>query len=399
MDGVSSLPARMAELDDLHTLRQLVAAAESDVVERKRTADVATLGKVVSAFANTNGGWLLLGVDDDGSIVGWRPKGRAHPRDWLRDVLDKVLDPLPHFEAGLFEVEGKPLGVVRVRARRRAGAALVVEAAFIEGTGEVFARRNGQTRRLTGSEVREMMVRARDGIGGAAARLGDRTKALDAAIALDAPRESTAMAGRALASIVRISPAEVSAGYTEWVYSAEALARSQSFVRSAARSLNDRDWCTPPEPPPVRTTAGGHVAAAEWDGRIVREVSVAWDRSGIGGVRFAGERPDDSGVFYLLSHQIRDRWLVMALDYVFESLGEAGAIGPAALRWDLYGVRGADVTTVRNGNVVAAHGVIPAHYNNMVAIDAEVEVGATPPHDAARILWQQLERLSGAQQT
>ncbi len=380
----------MADLDDPQTLRELVAAAETDVVERKRTADAATLGKVVSAFANTNGGWLLLGVDDDGSLVGWRPKGRAHPRDWLRDVLDNVLDPVPHFEAGLFEVEGTPLGVVRVPRSS-------LKPHFIDGTGEVFARRNGQTRRLTGSEVREMMVRACGGIDGAAARFGDRTKALDVAIALDAPRGSTAMPGRALASIIRISPAEVSAGFADWVYSAEAFARSHSFVRSAARSLNDRDWCTPPEPPPARTTAGGHVAAAEWQGRIVREVAAAWDRSGIGGVRFAGERPDDSGVFHLLSHQVRDSWLVMALDYAFECLGEAGAVGPAALRWDLYGVRGADVTTVRNGNVVAAQGVIPAHYNNMVAIDAEVDVGVTPADDAAGLLWQQLERLSGAQ--
>jgi hypothetical protein len=380
----------LADLRDPQVLHQLLGTAESDLVERKRTADARTLAKVVSAFANANGGWVLLGVEDDGSLSGWRPKGRAHPRDWLRDVLDNMLDPLPQFEAELFDFEGTSVGVVRVLRSS-------LKPHFIDGTGEVFVRRNGQTRRLTGSEVREMMLQTDGSIEAAAGRFGDRNKALDVAIALDAPRESTAMPGRALASILRISPVETSAGFTEWVYSPEAFARSHSFVRSAARSLNDRDWRTPPEPPPARTTAGGHLAAAEWDGRILREVAVAWDRSGIGGVRLAGERPDDSGVFYLLSDQVRDTWLAMKLRYVFACVLEAGAVGPAALRRDLYGVRGADVTTVVNDRVVAAQGVIPAHYNNMVAIDAEVDLGVTSADDVAGLLWQQLERLSGAQ--
>ena len=94
---------------------------------------------------------------------------------------------------------------------------------------------------------------------------------------------------------------------------------------------------------------------------------------------------------------MRDRWLVPALEYLFESLGEAEAFGPAAVRWDLYGVRGADVTTVRDGNVVAAQGVIPPHYDNMVAVDAEVDVGVSSPNEVASTLWTALERLAGAQ--
>src|SRR4051794_15760316 len=96
----------MADLSDARALRELVAAPESESVERKRSADAMTLAKVVSAFANTSGGWLLLGVDDDGTLPGWRPKGTAHPRDWLRDVLENILDPLPNFEAELFEIDG-----------------------------------------------------------------------------------------------------------------------------------------------------------------------------------------------------------------------------------------------------------------------------------------------------
>ena len=50
------VPSRVADLKDPEMLRDLLASSESHVVERKRAADVATLAKVVSAFANTNGG-------------------------------------------------------------------------------------------------------------------------------------------------------------------------------------------------------------------------------------------------------------------------------------------------------------------------------------------------------
>lgn len=388
---MGSVPSRVADLKDPEMLRDLLASPESHVVERKRAADVATLAKVVSAFANTNGGWLLLGVNDDGTLAGWHPKGNAHPRDWLRDVLDNAVDPLPHFESELFEVDGTTIGIVRVP---RSSAA----PHFIDATGEVFERRNAQTKRAKSAQVRQMTLRGGQGSDVAIARLDNRKTALDLSVAIDAPRESTSMHPRALASIVRVSLVETSDGFRDWVHSAEAFARSHAFVWSAARAMNDRDWCAPPQPPPARTTAGGHIAAAEWDGRMLREVNVAWDRVGLGGVRFAGERPDDSGIFYLLSNEVRDRWLVIGLEYIFDTLDEAGAFGPAVLRWDLYGIRGADVTTVRDRNVVAAQGVIPPHYDNRIVIDIEVDIGAGAASDVASQLWQQLERLSGAEQ-
>ena len=387
--SMGEVPSRVADLKDPDVLRALLSCPESDVVERKRAADVATLAKVVSALANTNGGWLLLGVDDDGALVGWHPNGRAHPRDWLRDVLDNALDPVPHFEAELFDVDGTTIGIVRVP---RSSAA----PHFIEASGEVFERRNAQTKRATSRQVRQLMLRGSEGTDVALARLDDRKIAPDLTIALDAPRQSTSMHARALASIIRVSLVETSDGFRDWVHSTEAFARSRTFVWSAARAMNDRDWCAPPQPAPARTTAGGHIAAAEWDGRILREINVAWDRVGLGGVRLAGERPDDSGIFYLLSNEVRDRWLVTGLEYIFGALDEAGALGLAVLRWDLYGIRGADVTTVRDRNVVAAQGVIPSHYNNMIKLDTQVDIGVTGASEAADQLWRLLELLSGA---
>ncbi len=244
-----------------------------------------------------------------------------------------------------------------------------------------------------------MSLRGDDARERALARLNDRQAAVDAAVALHAPRESNAMQARALASIVRVSLLETSEGFSSWVHTTEALRASEEFVRTAAQEMNDRglDWFEPPRPQAARTTAGGHVAAASWDGRILKEVGIAWDRGGIGGVRFAGSRPDDSGVYYLLSVEARDGWVRTAVRYLLTSFLQAGAFGPAVVRWDLYGIRGADVKTLRDGNVVAAQGVIPQHYNNMVALDTDIDLGETTAENAATDLWQQLERLAGAQ--
>jgi hypothetical protein len=228
----------LTELSEPAILRELVSMPEGDMVERKRSADHNTLAKAVSGFANASGGWLLLGIDDDGGLVGWQPSGRAHIRDWLRDVLDNYLDPLPHFEAKVFVLDKAEVGVVRVP---RSAAA----PHFMKLTGEVFERRNGQTRRASPARARQLLLRG-DGGGHDAARtrLDDRQVALDFAMALDAPRESRAMHALALASIVRISLIEPSDVLTAWVHDTEAMRASETHQdrrqTPAPRTLEDR---------------------------------------------------------------------------------------------------------------------------------------------------------------
>jgi Putative DNA-binding domain len=379
------------ELKHETALRELVGMPENHRVERKRSADSTTLAKVVSGFANASGGWLLLGVDDDGAVVGWQPAGRAHFRDWLRDVLDNHLDPVPHFDADTFDLDGTQIGIVRVPRS--------VSAPHFMPTGEVYERRNGQTRRASAARVRELTLREADGgLNAARGRLDDRLVALDLAIALDAPRESRAMDARALASIVRISLTESSASLAAWAHSAEAMQASEAFVLAVPQTLNQhgRDWFDPPRPLPAAVTAGGHTARAEWDGRIVKESGVGWDLNGVGGVRLAGMRPDASGVYYLLSDEVRDGWLSVGLEYLLGTLESIGAFGTAIVRWDLYGIRQADVIGVNANNVVVSRGAIPPHYNNMVALDTQIEVGSADATETAAELWLQLERLAGS---
>lgn len=54
------------------------------------------------------------------------------------------------------------------------------------------------------------------------------------------------------------------------------------------------------------------------------------------------------------------------------------------------------MTTVRDRNVVAAQGVIPSHYNNMIKLDTQVDIGVIGAAEAADQLWPLLELLSGA---
>ena len=70
--------------------------------------------RMVASFANMLGGWLLIGVDDDGQVVGYTPPGTADLQDYLRDLLRAQVDPMPPFAAITMQVDGTTIGVVRV---------------------------------------------------------------------------------------------------------------------------------------------------------------------------------------------------------------------------------------------------------------------------------------------
>jgi hypothetical protein len=73
---------------------------EQDFFERKGArlledngSFLAAVAKACSAFANSGGGSLLIGVEDDGSITGVDPhKGREPLRDWLEQKIPNLLD-------------------------------------------------------------------------------------------------------------------------------------------------------------------------------------------------------------------------------------------------------------------------------------------------------------------
>jgi Putative DNA-binding domain len=98
---------------DAAAVAALIAAGET-VVERKETVPSDGLGASVAAYANSGGGWILLGVSNSGDSAGWTPPGRSEVHDWLRNHLRDAIDPLPDFNCKSVEYAGKPIVALRI---------------------------------------------------------------------------------------------------------------------------------------------------------------------------------------------------------------------------------------------------------------------------------------------
>jgi hypothetical protein len=115
----------------------------------------------VASFANMLGGWLLLGVNNDGTVVrgeqgnpiGYRPPGRADLQDHIRQLLGPQVDPLPPFAAVTVEYDGAPIGVVRVAESS--------DTPHVTSKGVIYQRTPGGKEPVT--EARDILALARRG--------------------------------------------------------------------------------------------------------------------------------------------------------------------------------------------------------------------------------------------
>ncbi len=83
-------------------LQMLVAQGEGLHLEfKQKLPDWPKLMREIVAFANTEGGTLLIGVDDDGTISGLKDPREIeealvlHLQEWIRPSLDLLLDVVP----------------------------------------------------------------------------------------------------------------------------------------------------------------------------------------------------------------------------------------------------------------------------------------------------------------
>lgn len=70
-----------------------------------------SFAETVAAFANGGGGAILVGIDDDGTTIGWRTQ---KPRDRVTDIVAGFVEETPVFHVDEIRIEGKPIVVVRV---------------------------------------------------------------------------------------------------------------------------------------------------------------------------------------------------------------------------------------------------------------------------------------------
>ena len=114
-DWMAPKSIRQMSVADLNEegLVRLIDHGETLFVERKEKEPADGIGVPVASFANTLGGWLLIGVGDKGEIKGFDP-GRGDFTDKVRHKLRTQIEPLPPFAATVLPLDGKQIGVIRV---------------------------------------------------------------------------------------------------------------------------------------------------------------------------------------------------------------------------------------------------------------------------------------------
>lgn len=147
-------------------------------VERKRQLpDREPLAAAVASLANSEGGWLLIGVDDDGQVPGL-PAMAAELQDHLRHLLTGQVDPLPNFVARRASHDGVDIGVVRVYASSDTPH-------LCTHNGAIYLRDPGGRRGIASRyELDRLVARGAGSSHGAAARMA---RAAVIPVALEAP--------------------------------------------------------------------------------------------------------------------------------------------------------------------------------------------------------------------
>jgi len=98
-----------------HEVEELLSAGESLTVEFKRDVDDNELIELVVCLANGEGGWLLIGVDDDGTPVGAKPRHDNHTDPVrVQALIQNRTVPSVVTEVAVVTVRGKEVLVIRV---------------------------------------------------------------------------------------------------------------------------------------------------------------------------------------------------------------------------------------------------------------------------------------------
>src|SRR5260370_26134738 len=94
-------------------IEQLLLTGEGETVEFKEKLDTNSrrLAKTATAFANTNGGTIVFGVDDDQRVVGCEIRGMA---ETITNILRNHCDPPPSFMMKIVKYDNKELLLVQV---------------------------------------------------------------------------------------------------------------------------------------------------------------------------------------------------------------------------------------------------------------------------------------------
>ena len=134
--------------------RRFSEEREGQYFDRKSARkDADSVSKHISAFANASGGKLVIGIEDDGEITGFRREG-AHGIESFAQAPLTYCAPVPFVEAIKVPVvnssgEDDFILVLDIRASRDRVIAL-------KKNGEVYLRQNDSSKRLDREQVRAL---------------------------------------------------------------------------------------------------------------------------------------------------------------------------------------------------------------------------------------------------
>jgi hypothetical protein len=199
----------LGDLDE-DTLRELVEHGEDLLVERKRALpNRPGFGAAAASFANTLGGWILLGVGDDKTLHGYAKPPNLDLQSHLASVLRNECDPLPPFVAEMFELDGKPIAVLRVFESTDPPH-------IVRGTGAVYVRSSkGKEPVDDHRTLLELARRGREAEERARARLVGLSLIQKTLVPPDTPYRRTADPDHAVVH-VRAAPMTVTPQFADW---------------------------------------------------------------------------------------------------------------------------------------------------------------------------------------
>ncbi|TNE71258.1 ATP-binding protein [bacterium] len=99
---------------NLQDLRNLIKTGESSFLEFKRTIpSPEKIAREMCAFANSNGGILIIGIDDDGSLVGVESYYEQH--FLLTEATNYLLKPAIEPEIEIIPFKNKEIVLVKIK--------------------------------------------------------------------------------------------------------------------------------------------------------------------------------------------------------------------------------------------------------------------------------------------
>jgi predicted HTH transcriptional regulator len=123
----------------MESIKKLISEGEHQQQDFKfRIEDQRKIARTLVAFANSDGGRLLIGVKDNGKITGTNPEEEFH---MIQGAAELYCKPVLHFESRIWQEEMKLVLEIMIEPN----ANHIFQAQDDEGNWKFYIRRNDQT--------------------------------------------------------------------------------------------------------------------------------------------------------------------------------------------------------------------------------------------------------------